>query len=281
MTPQIILVDAHVHIHGCFDLKTFFDSAMANFKRAAAIRNVSDFWAALLLTETTGANWFRHLSYFDNGSLFASNSVKSWTIHPTEERCSLRVESDKGKGMFIIAGRQIRTAEDLEVLALITERKFEDGLPLREVIRNVTKSEAIPVIPWGFGKWTGRRGEIIKRTLEDTTNSDLFLGDNGGRPSFLPRPSPFDLAESKGIKVLPGSDPLPFASEYWRPGSFGFWVEGSVDAQRPGKSIRRILLDSSLQINPYGALEKPLRFILNQAAMQILKRRRKRDLGNQ
>jgi hypothetical protein len=277
----MILVDAHVHIHDCFDLKSIFDSALTNFKKAATKRNVYDFVPALLLTETTGANWFRHLASFENGSLLGSNSVTGWTIHPTYESCSLWIEPDQGRGMFIIAGRQIRTAENLEVLALITARQFKDGLPLRDVIRNVIENEAIPVIPWGFGKWTGRRGKILEETLRESKNGKLFLGDNGGRPAFLPKPSHFDLAASKGIKVLPGSDPLPFASEYWRPGSFGFWVEGSVDPQRPGKSISRILLDSSSKINPYGVLERPFRFMRNQSAMQILKRRKRHNPANQ
>lgn len=32
----MILVDAHVHIYDCFDLETFLDSALKNFKAEAA-----------------------------------------------------------------------------------------------------------------------------------------------------------------------------------------------------------------------------------------------------
>jgi hypothetical protein len=31
----MILVDAHVHIYDCFDLETFLDSALGNFKAEA------------------------------------------------------------------------------------------------------------------------------------------------------------------------------------------------------------------------------------------------------
>ena len=33
-TPAV-LIDTHVHIHGCFSLAGFFDAAHANFERAA------------------------------------------------------------------------------------------------------------------------------------------------------------------------------------------------------------------------------------------------------
>jgi hypothetical protein len=278
----MILVDAHVHIHDCFDWGMFLYSAFDNFRiQATRIKQDDASSFVLLLTETARDNWFERLADRADAKQFVEGEESSsWRFHRTKENCSLMAESPGGQGMIMIAGRQITTVEDLEVLALLTDRKFEDGLPLSETIRIVRENGAIPTIPWGFGKWTGRRGKIIKRTLVETTNSVLFLGDNGGRPAFLPRPSHFDLAESKGIRVLPGSDPLPFVSECWRPGSFGFWVEGSFDPQEPAKSIRRILLDSSLKIKPYGALERPFRFIRNQSIMQILKRRRKRNLDH-
>ena len=104
------------------------------------------------------------------------------------------------QGFLLIAGRQIVTEENLEVLALLTDRKFEDGLPLQEVIQTVRENKGISVIPWGFGKWMGRRGRFLESALEEAENSELFLGDNSGRPVFWSRPSHFRLRISSPRK---------------------------------------------------------------------------------
>ncbi len=271
---SMILVDAHVHIYNCFDLELFFDSAFANFRsEAARLGHVDDFTGILLLTETSKDNWFECLTGYAGGKDgIGSKPIGNWTFHHTNETCSLCIRNGTNESLFLIAGRQIVTEENLEVLALITEREFEDGLPLTEMIQSVRNYGAIPVIPWGFGKWAGRRGAILREILEANNDVEVFLGDNGNRPSFLPRSSHFKLAEMEGIRVLPGSDPLPFASESCRPGTFGFSVEGSITSQHPAKDLKRILLDPSTRPRAYGLLEKPYRFLRNQLAMQILKR---------
>ena len=279
----MILVDAHVHVHGCFDLQNFLDSALGNFRTEAARRQQGDFFSGvLLLTESAQVNWFQRFAFYaDKERLIGrGNNCNYWTFSRTNEACSLRAECAAGPGLFVIAGRQIITAEKLEVLALATEKEFVDGLPLQQVIQTVTENDAIPVIPWGFGKWMGKRGRFLMEKLKRADKSDFFLGDNGGRPIFLPRPYHFKLAESRGIRVLPGSDTLPFASEYLRPGGFGFSVEGRLNPKQPASDIKRILLDTTARPRPYGALEMPYRFFRHQLAMQILKQRRKPDQGD-
>jgi hypothetical protein len=153
---------------------------------------------------------------------------------------------------------------------------MNDGASLEETVQGVIEAGAIPVIPWGAGKWMGYRGRILKKFLENTRSSSLFMGDNSGRPKFWPRPSLFSVAESRGIRILPGSDPLPFVSQCQKPGSFGFTVEGAVTPEHPAADLKQLLLETSTRINAYGQLERPFRFIGNQLAMQILKRKRKR-----
>jgi len=135
----------------------------------------------------------------------------------------------------------------------------------------VIKSGAIPVIPWGFGKWVARRGKILRNFLEKNQFSPLFLGDNGGRPGFWPRPSYFKKAEENGLRVLPGSDPLPLTSESSRPGSFGFSFQGTLDPRHPGMDIKKILLDPKTHLQPYGSLENPYRFAYKQLAIRLNK----------
>ena len=271
----MILVDSHVHIHGCFKLQVFLDSALANFmEEAGRCGHENDFTAFLLLTESKGENWFHRLKGGlqdrENGE---DKIVNNWTFHPTREIYSLLARSLNGREIFMVAGRQILTRENLEVLALATTELFEDGNPLLEVIRAVRERGGIPVIPWGAGKWTGKRGEILKNLIEGAGDSSLFLGDNGGRPAILPRPRLFRLAEERGIRVLPGSDPLPFPSEVRRAGSFGLAIANMVNSEDPAEELKRILLDPKTPFRAYGRLEILHRFLRKQIAMQIKKRR--------
>lgn len=266
----MILVDAHVHIYDCFDLRIFLDSALANFRAGVARGGYYKFTAFLLLTEASGENWFQRLkTYACNGHEIAGEGSEKWTFHPTDENCSLRIQRNGDQSLYIVAGRQIQTAENLEILALVTDSEFADGLPLHQTIQIIRKDDAIPVLPWGFGKWMGRRGRILKFAMEKADDSDIFLGDNGGRPSFWPKPSHFDLAASKGIRILPGSDPLPFSSESRRPGSVGFVVQGTIHPEQPAEALKFILLDPSTRIMAYGKSEKLHRFVGNQLRMQI------------
>jgi hypothetical protein len=273
----MILVDAHVHIYDCFDLRIFLDSAFANFRAEATRLGHEDISTnVLFLTETARENWFQRLKeYTCQGFDAGGKTTSQWSFHPTSEDCSLCAKEAGDKTLFFIAGRQIVTAEDLEVLALATDKVFEDGAPLEEVIRTIRNSDAIPVVPWGPGKWMGKRGEILGQILNGPEVPGLFLGDNGNRPSFWPNPSHLRLAEKKGIRILPGSDPLPFTSESCRPGSFGFLVNDSISPDYPAKDLKRILAKQTTCLQPYGHLENPWRFFRNQISMQILKRMRR------
>ncbi|MGB3536477.1 MAG: hypothetical protein WBA13_23530 [Microcoleaceae cyanobacterium] len=279
MTPESqarILVDAHVHIYDCFNLEAFFDSALKNFQAAAQQQEYGkNFQSILLLTETQSDHYFRTLAaiaHQDNRS--DQQNMGQWSIHTTQEDCSVYVENSQGVRIYLIAGRQVVTSENLEVLALLTAQTFEDGSQLEETIDAVISSGGIPVIPWGFGKWIGTRGTILTRLLDNNPNSALFMGDNGGRPVFWPLPPLFKQATQKGLQVLPGTDPLPFASESRRPGSFGFAVEGSFNRDLPALSLKQILLNSTASVKPYGIGEQPIRFLRNQVSMQIVKRTR-------
>jgi len=267
----------HVHIYDCFDLETFLDSALENFKAEAARSGREDaFTAVLLLTETAKENWFHRLArYVGDESGTKRKAIGNWTFHRTNEDCSLCAQYGNAQGLFLIAGRQIITAEDLEVLALAMTRNFEDGSPAEELIEAVKESGGIPAFPWGFGKWLGQRGSTLTKILNTPETSGLFLGDNGNRPNFWPRPSHFKMAQAKGIRILPGSDPLPFFSERHRPGSFGFSISGSIASEYPARDLKRILLEPKMLLKAYGQLERPWRFFRNQLAMQLIKHLRR------
>jgi hypothetical protein len=261
----LILADAHVHIYNCFSLEQFLNSAFNNFKKTVAkLPHQIPSYSLLFLTETSDNNWFKTLVEYAE----KQQKVEDWNFYKTSETESIYAENSQSQGMYLIAGRQIITSENLEVLALITDQTFSDGSSLQDTIQAVREAGGLPIVPWGFGKWLGRRGKVLNNLLNSDDSSPLFLGDNGGRPIFWRRPSYFQLAEDKGLRVLPGSDPLPIASESTRPGSFGFQVRGSFNKQEPGKSMKEVLLRPETVLHPYGSLQTPWNFIRNQVTLR-------------
>jgi hypothetical protein len=274
LSAKLILIDAHVHIYDCFDLENFFDSAYANFKTAAEqLNHGNDFTGILLLAETAKENWFQRLTeYADGKNLPEDKDTANWIFRRTDEIFSLHPENGDTKNLILIAGWQIVTEEELEVLALATTERFKDGIPIKQLIEYIKDRGGIPVIPWGFGKWMGRRGTHLNRMLEAAQDSDFYLGDNANRLFFMPAPYQFKLAQNKTIPNLPGSDPLPFVSEGGRAGSFGTIVPKELSKEKPADYLKGILKKPGNTFQYYGELERPYRFFRNQIASQLKKR---------
>jgi hypothetical protein len=258
----MILIDAHVHIHDCFNLDTLFDAAYRNFCSAGKGRAVF----FLLLTEGERQHRFKQLQD-------RKNAGGTWQILPTGEACSLRLEKrgDPRAGMFLVAGRQLVTAERLEVLALLTGEQFAEGLPLARTVDEVRRRGALPALPWGAGKWLGRRKRVLSRFFQEEARQPLFLADNRCRPRLWPFP---DFARKTSLKILAGTDPLPFPWEERRAGSYGCMLTGEaarIDKSAPAAGLRRLLVDPLSRPVIYGLPEAALDFFKNQTAMQIHK----------
>lgn len=270
-----ILADAHVHIYPCFNIKSFFESAQLNFQKAASHQGQPQPWTGVLfLTETRQENYFQKLTHHCHST---ADFIPGWKIFKTQEPCSLYAQSSSGSGIYLIAGHQIVTAENLEVLALATLTQIQEGLPLEVTLREVIDQGGTPVIPWGFGKWFGRRGKLLKQLLNQKECPPLYLGDNSGRPQFWSWPPLFQQAEHQGLRILPGTDPLPLATESSRPGKYGFALAGELDATQPAASLQKLLKNGDTSIHPYGTRETPWRFIKNQLAMQLIKHHRNKS----
>jgi hypothetical protein len=275
-----ILFDVHVHIYDCFSLQNFFDSAIKNFKNEIRKNSIdADFPPIIILTDWLKENWFQYfIDSIEINKIAYKKTIENWSFHRTKENISIVARRTDGESIYIVAGKKIITAENLEVLALATHKAFDVGIPLVTILDQIKQYDAIPVIPWAVGKWIGKRGRVIKDLLDNTAEPDFFLCDNGNRPNFWPRPTLFDYAEKKGIRVLAGSDALHFASESYRVGSFANLTHGTIDPDYPAMDLKKMLLNPKTMIRTYGNLEKPVRFFRNQLAMQLLKRKNQQKL---
>jgi hypothetical protein len=283
------LVDGHVHVHPQFSASRLLDAAAANLGLAAErMHNCKRCVGVLLLAETQSVDWFRDMR---ERALRGDAQLGSWSLHPASEHETLIARSGwslhpaseyetpvvPGSGtlrtLFVISGRQIVTSEHIEVLALLTCGQFEDGRPLEETLEAVHSVGALVVLPWGVGKWFGRRGRLVRRALtRHTVLRPVLAGDNGGRPWCWPRPRIFATAESSGAAVLPGTDPLPLPDQASRVGSFGLAFAGRLPAESLAAALRCRLAETAPPRPPvwsFGEPERVSRFLRNQIRLRI------------
>lgn len=270
----MISFDAHVHIHETFSLDRLLDCARGNFARLVLRdgdgRRDRPMALLLLLTEMRDADFFTGLR--DKAGSSGHTTAGGWHIAGTKEAESLRLTRDDWSGsLYLLAGRQLVSAERIEVLALATAAKILDGLPLARTVEAVRGHGGLAVLPWGVGKWLGKRGKMVDDFVQRAVPEGLFVGDNGGRPLFWPAPRLFRTAATRGIRLLPGSDSLPLPAEESRVGGYGGSISGEIRETHPAEDLRRLLIDDASPIVPFGRRMTGWRFLRTQAALRHLK----------
>lgn len=278
----MLLIDAHVHVYRCFDLDLFIRSAVANFQKAArGLGAAADHAGAIVLTDWFKQDWFHDFQRCAGDlDLRRRLGLSAWRFEQTQEPDSLVVHGQGGELLLLLAGKKIISAENLEVLALGTTHRFQDGLSLAATLETIARAPGspIPVVPWAVGKWLGPRGRVLAEVLQSAP-APFYLCDNGNRPEFWGRPRHFDLAAQMGIPLLAGSDPLHFPSEANRAGRFGFVLPGKFTDGHPSRELKEALTKAAAgAISLYGPLESAWRFLRNQAAMQVFKKKWKKEL---
>jgi hypothetical protein len=262
-----LIVDTHVHIHECFGLDAFMTAAAANFARAIEdLPAASTAAGALFLTEVEGTSVFEDLS---SPSVVNEERLGDWRPYSTPDPRVLLFEAPASMPILMVAGRQIRTREGLEVLALGCREAIEDGLTIDSALEETRLAGALPIIPWGFGKWTLARGDIIRELIATREPEAFCLGDVGGRWKGLAEPSLLVAGRERGFAILPGSDPLPFAREVARPGSSGVVLPRSASV---GPILEELLQDLQRPEHDgraYMNLESLGSFIRHQIRMQM------------
>jgi hypothetical protein len=262
-----LMVDAHVHLHRCFPLVPFLVAAEVNV-RAGAHASGFDMERAigvLLLTAGIDEDGYERLHALTRGE------ERGWRAEPTDEPESLVLTRDGRPVLVAVAGQQVVTREGIEVLGLAFPGRVPDGLDLLSTIDRLEARGALPVLPWGFGKWWFARGRRVRSCLE-RMDRRLMLGDNGGRPSAFRTRGILALGAARGIPVLPGSDPLPFPDHAGRAGSTGFVMAEGLDERRPSAQLRRWVLALEGSPPSFGRRVGLSRFAADQLRMQWRKR---------
>lgn len=255
------LVDAHVHLYEKFELAAGLDAAASSFssaRRAAGLQSSSS--DCLIVVDPMGSDGFGRL---------ADQGAAGWSVSRMNELTLQAVRKTDQTTIVILGGRQVRTESGLEVLALFVRDSLAEGLSLRRTVEEALRKGAIPVVPWGFGKWWGRRGRIVEGLLRSDLGGRTLIADSAVRPHWMPEPRTFEVAKELGIPVVAGSDPLPFRGEERKIGRYGFVLAGTLNAEDPVTTLRDRLTKKKFDPEMYGRREYPFGAVKLQLAMQL------------
>lgn len=236
-----VALDTHIHIYPYYAVDQLLNAAQRQLGQRAP---GADSYA-LCLTERAG-----HTAYADLAA--GTRTAPGWTFHLTAEKNLLRAQPEQGAPLFVLAGRQIITAERLEILALGTDERIPDGQPARAVLDHIRRTRALPVLPWGLGKWLGARGALVQQLVNEAQPGDVALADTYLLPALAPRPSALRQAARRGFRVLAGTDLLDRTGEEILAGRYGVQIEGPWHDDTPATSLLDLLRDPRHPLHTIG-----------------------------
>jgi len=228
------IIDTHLHIYPFYSIRHALDSLINNLQKAdpKSIR-------VGCLTERYDCDVFNQLARSPSVDVSDAFSIA------TEGNCLHITNKENGKNVYLLPGQQIITSENLEILSLNCPERVKEGDSAAQTIKGVLALGGIPVIAFGFGKWLGKRGAIVEKLIQEFGPEQIAMGDTTMRPYGWPTPKAFRKAGDKGIKILCGSDPLPFKGEESRPGSYGTLIH--LEGNHPVEAISGILRTNTTQ----------------------------------
>jgi hypothetical protein len=233
-----LAIEAHLHLYPSYNLTQFFINLCKNLNNLVpySAKSVPEPVVQIaLLAEPDGLNFFKNLrNNPPRVNAFGMN------IEPHSEKDVLMVKHSIYGVFFIIAGRQIVTKEKLELIAIGTNIMIPDDEPILETVQHIQKLNAIPALPWGFGKWMGRRGVILKKMLE-LVQKPICLIDSAMRPEWFNKSSLFKKASLLKIPVLAGSDPLPLTGQEFLAGTYVSNAVAQFDVSKPLESTLQLI----------------------------------------
>jgi hypothetical protein len=197
-------LDAHAHLYSFHDIPRLLLAALDHMPADGP-----DDLRVLCLAERADCSFFQSL---------AQDEIRlpgdRWEIAAWDPDGGVRIRHrPDGRDLWVLAGRQIATAERIEVCSLFCDTSIEDGLPARDIVRAILAAGGLPALDWAPGKWLFGRGRLVRALVSEFPPSQLILVDTSLRPAGWPAPRLYAAARKQGRAVLAGSDPLPFAGE--------------------------------------------------------------------
>ena len=244
-----ILVDSHAHIYPFFNIVEALDHLVA-----PATRRYPGIPRIACLAERYGYNLFDELvqGRVDNGQ-------DRYLIKAGQDGGSLQVVCRSSDAhCFILPGRQIVTAENIEILALNTVHRIAEGMPAVDTVSSALEAGALPVVAWAPGKWFFHRRAVVEQLLKVFDPRQLALGDSSLRPVGWPTPVLMRQAAAAGYRVLCGSDPLPFAGEEKRLGCYMSAIKTGAPVPSPRRLISSLLTNQDIFLHPAGSRGSPV-----------------------
>lgn len=265
-----LFIDSHAHFYPCYNLVLFLQAGIHNVNALAEQHgSTSGTPRILCLTESAGhvyfARWRQALQHGD-----ALGGVDAEVVSgPGPEMIEVRAENER---LWLLPGRQIKADNALEVSAFGLRETVPDGGDLQSIIGTVLSLGAVPVLPWGVGKWFGERGREVRQAM-DFYGEDLGLSDNANRPGFWPTPILLRQAAAAGT-LFGGSDPLPLAAAQTDVGRYGTLVS-TKKLPENGQQVLALLRSHTKagSRRRVGSREGAFSFIIKQASMWIRNRK--------
>lgn len=196
--PEKTLIDSHCHVHHpehfCGLIERLFECEGSH-----------DF--ALCIVEMGRSRWFEAIRSGEALTALSSR-IRNQLVLEEIDQSTLQLNWHAGgleHHITLFNARQVNSLEKLEVIVVGNTEGVGEGLPVAHYLQEFGASELV-ILPWGVGKWLGKRGRIVSRLMH-THEERFVLGDNGGRPSWWRVPQ-FHKANVIGMPILAGSDPL-------------------------------------------------------------------------
>ncbi len=250
MKPIRIHLDAHVHIYPFYDVPRLLLAALNQMPRIAP----TDL-RILCLAERADCSFFQALA---QDEIRLPGDI--WRIVAWDPAGGVKIRHlPDHRDLWILAGRQIVSAERIEVCSLFSDEPIEDGQPAEKIIRTILKGTGLPALDWAPGKWLFKRGALVRALVKKFKPEELILVDTSLRPLGWPAPGLYAAARKQGRAVLAGSDPLPFAGEEDLAGSWysTFTIPPLEDSARLIAPLKAALISGSISIQSAGQRGTP------------------------
>lgn len=241
-----IAVDGHVHLYPAYSLPAALDALFATLGQYLPPDGDGGVSVGVL-ADTAAARAYRDRIFQPR-----PKQAGRFILQPTEDPAAMAVRDATRLLGYLVAGRQIVTAERLEVLALTVDLDVPDGRPLEATLAAIRDAGGIAVLSWSPGKWSGRRGSLVRDLVRSPAPAGILLGDTSLRPRGLAEPALIREARARGIRILQGTDPLPFAGDEARLGSWASLLRGPWDPARPAASLRALLASAGTPATAAG-----------------------------